>query len=167
MTSTPLPGQQQLKKGAARSGEEAILEAQLQLAVEVLTSKSCSEEGLEDATNLLLQLAKANTATRSAVVQLLLRGARELGMTVGAHIRQLIEETRSLSGAGGVDDATREEEEKEEEKASQKGVLRDRLYLNCCGSIVGKELTLTFLVPVPFHFVFVPIKFLVEIELKA
>jgi len=65
----------------------AILESQLEMAVQVLTSKSCSEEGLEDATNLLLQLSFANVATRSAVLRLLLQGARELGHTVGLHIR--------------------------------------------------------------------------------
>lgn len=63
------------------------METQLQLAVEVLTSKSCSEEGLEDATNLLLQLSRANNATRDMVLTLLLEGARQLGVTVCDHIR--------------------------------------------------------------------------------
>jgi len=67
--------------------ESAILESQLSMAVTVLTSKACSEEGLEDATNLLLQLSQANTATRSSVLDLLLAGAKELGLTVCAHIR--------------------------------------------------------------------------------
>lgn len=55
--------------------------------IQVLTSKSCSEEGLEDATNLLLQLSWANNATRQAVLKLLLEGARVLGLTVCSHIR--------------------------------------------------------------------------------
>lgn len=67
--------------------ESAILENQLSMAVQVLTSKACSEEGLEDATSLLLQLSQANTATRTSVLTLLLAGARELGLTVCAHIR--------------------------------------------------------------------------------
>jgi len=53
----------------------------------VLTSKWCSEEGLEDATNLLLQLSKANVELQELVLKLLLVGARELGMTVCEHIR--------------------------------------------------------------------------------
>ena len=53
----------------------------------MLTSKSCSEEGLEDATNLLVQLSWTNSSTREAVLGLLLNGARELGFTVCAHIR--------------------------------------------------------------------------------
>ncbi len=67
--------------------DEPVLEIQLQLAVEVLTSKSCSEEGLEDATSLLLQLSRATNATRETVLKLLLAGARQLGLTVCHHIR--------------------------------------------------------------------------------
>lgn len=73
--------------GKSEENEVAILENQLQLAVEVLTSKSCSEEGLEDATNLLLQLSRANSPTRNTVLKLLLAGARQLGLTVCQHIR--------------------------------------------------------------------------------
>ncbi|XP_064606987.1 E3 ubiquitin-protein ligase HUWE1-like isoform X3 [Liolophura sinensis] len=74
----------------------AILENQLPLAVKVLTSKACSEEGLEDATSLLLQLSRANNSTRSAVLNLLLAGGRELGFTVCGHIRNLMAELRSV-----------------------------------------------------------------------
>jgi len=52
-----------------------------------LTSKWCSEEGLEDATNLLLQLSKANNDLQELVLKLLLEGAKELGGTVCDHIR--------------------------------------------------------------------------------
>ncbi len=55
--------------------------------MQVLTSKSCSEEGLEDATNLLLQLSRANNATRESVLHLLLSGAHQLGVVVEGHIR--------------------------------------------------------------------------------
>ena len=70
-----------------KTPDEIILEPQLATAVEVLTSKSCSEEGLEDATNLLLQLSWANNITREAILQLLLQGGRELGLTVCQNIR--------------------------------------------------------------------------------
>ncbi|XP_059143196.1 E3 ubiquitin-protein ligase HUWE1-like isoform X5 [Physella acuta] len=83
--------------------EAPILYNQLKLAVEVLTSKSCSEEGLEDATNLLLQLSWANTATRAAVLELLLSGARQLGMTVCSHINSLLEQLRDLNLKLGID----------------------------------------------------------------
>ncbi|BFZ10773.1 hypothetical protein BsWGS_13813 [Bradybaena similaris] len=115
--------------------EIPVLYDQLKLAVEVLTSKSCSEEGLEDATNLLLQLSWANAATRAAVLELLLSGARQLGMTVCGHITSLLEQLRELNARLGVD-------QMDEENAAEitgvvaasgasgaqatKGVLQDR-----------------------------------------
>ncbi|XP_025900953.1 E3 ubiquitin-protein ligase HUWE1-like, partial [Nothoprocta perdicaria] len=48
----------------------------------VLTSHSCSEEGLEDAANVLLQLSRGDAATRDTVLRLLLSGARQLGATL-------------------------------------------------------------------------------------
>lgn len=55
--------------------------------LQVLTSKACSEEGLDDATSLLLQLSWANNATRQTILTLLLEGARTLGLTVRQHIK--------------------------------------------------------------------------------
>ncbi|CAL1528834.1 unnamed protein product [Lymnaea stagnalis] len=83
--------------------DNPILYNQLKLAVEVLTSKSCSEEGLEDATNLLLQLSWVNTSTGAAVLELLLSGARQLGMTVCGHINSLLEQLRDLNSRLGFD----------------------------------------------------------------
>lgn len=45
-----------------------MVENQVRLAVQVLTSKSCSEEGLEDTTALLLNLASYNDAMREMVI---------------------------------------------------------------------------------------------------
>ena len=45
----------------------------LKLAVEVLTSKSCSEEGLEDVTNLLSNLSYGPESTRDTILLLLLQ----------------------------------------------------------------------------------------------
>ena len=55
----------------------------------MLISKSCSEEGLEDATDLLLQLSQANNATRNMILSMLLEGARELAATVCSQIRSV------------------------------------------------------------------------------
>lgn len=49
----------------------AAPEEHLKLAVQVLTSKSCSEEGLEDATALLLNLSHCPDPTRQLVISLL------------------------------------------------------------------------------------------------
>jgi len=44
-----------------------ITESHLRLIVEVITSKSCSEEGLEDATSLLVNLSYGPPSTRDKV----------------------------------------------------------------------------------------------------
>ncbi|XP_060080556.1 E3 ubiquitin-protein ligase HUWE1-like [Ylistrum balloti] len=123
-SSTPIVD---TKKEEVEEKEEAtvILEDQLKLAVKVLTSKSCSEEGLEDATNLLLRMSWANNATRNAVLRLLLEGAQELGHTVCSHIRSLLHELKKHSGK------TRDEDEEMKEADSTsapmgKGILPDR-----------------------------------------
>lgn len=54
----------------------------------VLTSHSCSEEGLEDAANILLQLSRGDGTTRDTVLKLLLSGARHLGYTLCKQIGQ-------------------------------------------------------------------------------
>lgn len=58
----------------------------------MLTSKSCSEEGLEDSTKLLLRLSNANNATKQNIVKLLLSGAQQIGHTVCEHIESLLKE---------------------------------------------------------------------------
>ncbi|XP_021341229.1 E3 ubiquitin-protein ligase HUWE1-like isoform X3 [Mizuhopecten yessoensis] len=130
-TTTPLEVKVSAKSEDTKKVEEeieeapVILEDQLKLAVKVLTSKSCSEEGLEDATNLLLRMSWANNATRNAVLRLLLEGTQELGQTVCSHIRNLLQELKKHSG--------RPKDEDEEMKDAEgtyaptgKGILQDR-----------------------------------------
>ncbi|KYO34862.1 hypothetical protein Y1Q_0006656 [Alligator mississippiensis] len=74
-----------------------LTEGQLQLSVEVLTSHSCSEEGLEDAANVLLQLSRGDPATRDTVLRLLLSGARQLGYTLCKQIGTLLAELREYN----------------------------------------------------------------------
>ncbi|XP_064415282.1 E3 ubiquitin-protein ligase HUWE1 isoform X2 [Latimeria chalumnae] len=74
-----------------------LTEKQLQLSVEVLTSHSCSEEGLEDAANVLLQLSRGDAATRDTVLKLLLSGARHLGYTLCKQIGTLLAELREYN----------------------------------------------------------------------
>ena len=68
----------------------------LKLAVEVLTSKTCSEEGLEDVTALLLNLSYGPEPTRDTILALLLQGAQELGNVVRQNILDLQNELRGL-----------------------------------------------------------------------
>lgn len=50
------------------------MKEELSVAVGVLTSHACSEEGLEDATALLLQLSNSAIPLRSLIITLLLEG---------------------------------------------------------------------------------------------
>lgn len=128
--------------------QNAILEDQLELAVKVLTSKSCSEEGLEDATNLLVQLSWTNSSTREAVLGLLLNGARELGFTVCAHIRILIDELRKLNVKSRYED-DEDSRDMDTMQSTSKGFIPDRynpgqnLVVSASKKVkVGRELQL-------------------------
>uniref|UniRef100_A0A674D685 HECT, UBA and WWE domain containing E3 ubiquitin protein ligase 1 n=1 Tax=Salmo trutta TaxID=8032 RepID=A0A674D685_SALTR len=58
---------------------------------------SCSEEGLEDAANILLQLSRGDGTTRDTVLRLLLSGARHLGYTLCKQIGTLLAELREYN----------------------------------------------------------------------
>ena len=83
-------------------GGQAVNEDQIQLAVEVLTSKACSEEGLEDVTALLLNLSYGGTQTRESILQHLLAGARQLRNVVSAHVSDLLTELAEPKASGGL-----------------------------------------------------------------
>jgi len=102
--------------------DKAVKEDQIQLAVEVLTSKACSEEGLEDVTALLLNLSYGGAQTRESILHLLLAGARQLGNVVSAHVSDLLTELAELKSSGGLASLPKEEEE----EGKQKGVMADR-----------------------------------------
>ncbi|XP_055022354.1 E3 ubiquitin-protein ligase HUWE1 isoform X8 [Boleophthalmus pectinirostris] len=80
-----------------KMASSGLTEKQLQLSVEVLTSHSCSEEGLEDAANILLQLSRGDCSTRDTVLRLLLSGARHLGYTLCKQIGTLLAELREYN----------------------------------------------------------------------
>lgn len=79
--------------------EKCLPESQdsLRLAIEVLTSKSCSEEGLEDATSLLLNLSQCSNVTRTFILNLLIDGAKYLAGIVQSQINDLIIDLRQLN----------------------------------------------------------------------
>jgi len=102
--------------------DKAVKEEQIQLAVEVLTSKACSEEGLEDVTALLLNLSYGGTQTRESILHLLLAGARQLGNVVSNHVSDLLQELAELKAGGGLATVVKEEED----EGKHKGVMSDR-----------------------------------------
>lgn len=79
--------------------EKCLPESQdsLRLAIEVLTSKSCSEEGLEDATSLLLNLSQCSNVTRTFILNFLIDGAKYLAGIVQSQINDLIVDLRQLN----------------------------------------------------------------------
>merc|ERR1740123_2616638 len=98
--------------------DKVIKDDQIQLAVEVLTSKACSEEGLEDVTALLLNLSYGGTQTRESILHLLLAGARELGNVVLSHVSDLLKELSDLKTSGSLQHGTKEDEEENKNKGT-------------------------------------------------
>jgi len=108
---------------AERQGKEPIVnETQLRLAVNVLTSGVCSEDGLEDATTLLLQLSKIDKATRDSVLALLLDGARDIAYTLCGEIKKLLIEIREYNSTHG--------NEKQDKDSSKSGKKRVGVVIN-------------------------------------
>lgn len=111
--------------------KSSVGEEQLRLAVEVLTSKSCSEEGLEDATSLLLRLSQNDAQIRDIVLKLLLQGARQLGQTVCQHINNLSEELKRLNLDDGQPSTSGDPDDDKFSKSKRvKGVIQDRFTKN-------------------------------------
>uniref|UniRef100_A0A3P8UPN2 E3 ubiquitin-protein ligase HUWE1 n=1 Tax=Cynoglossus semilaevis TaxID=244447 RepID=A0A3P8UPN2_CYNSE len=99
-TQPVVPGKQRVSSTSSefdKMASSGLTEKQLQLSVEVLTSHSCSEEGLEDAANILLQLSRGDGSTRDTVLRLLLSGARHLGYTLCKQIGTLLAELREYN----------------------------------------------------------------------
>ncbi|KAL7044451.1 hypothetical protein ACKWTF_001914 [Chironomus riparius] len=72
-------------------------ERHLALTVDVLTSKSCSEDGLEDATSLLINLSQCSSMTKYMIIKLLVKGVIDLSHMVQKHINNLMVELRELN----------------------------------------------------------------------
>ena len=119
------------KSKAEQERKSSVGEEQLRLAVEVLTSKSCSEEGLEDATSLLLKLSQNDSIVRDIVLKLLLKGARQLGQTVCTHINNLSEELKKLNLNDGQPSTSGEQDDDKFNKNKRvKGIIQDRFTKN-------------------------------------
>jgi E3 ubiquitin-protein ligase HUWE1 len=71
----------------------------LHLAVNVITYKNCSEEGLEFITNLLLNLASSTLEMSYMILNLLLTGAVRIGEIVREQIQEMLKELRDLNNA--------------------------------------------------------------------
>ncbi|XP_046406854.1 E3 ubiquitin-protein ligase HUWE1 isoform X2 [Ischnura elegans] len=104
-----------------------VPEEYIKLAIEVLTSKSCSEEGLEDATSLLLNWSYGPAPTRDMILRLLLNGAQELGNVLCKQIQTLLKELRILKRKSRREkNRMVNNDESCHERQPAKGVLHDR-----------------------------------------
>lgn len=107
-------------------------ENHLALTVEVLTSKSCSEDGLEDATALLINLSQCSSKTKYMIINLLVKGVIELSHMVQKHISNLMVELRQLNNSLKGDKktegamATGDDSDELSRPSTSKGLLRDR-----------------------------------------
>lgn len=72
--------------------EEVVEPSLLQIVVAVLTSGLCSEDGLEDATQLLTNLSKCSVNTRENILIMLLDGIRTIGLTLCSQIAVIVED---------------------------------------------------------------------------
>ncbi|CAF0785839.1 unnamed protein product [Brachionus calyciflorus] len=71
---------------------QALLSKQIELVVNVLKKKLCTQDGLQQAYTLLNNLSKINSATRNLILKHLLKGTRELGLAVCKEIETLLDE---------------------------------------------------------------------------
>jgi len=129
----------QTKPPSGQKSKPLVSRECLKLAADVLTSKSCSEEGLDDVTSLLLRLSRSCASTRDMVLELLMDGARHLGENVCQHISILQRELKNYNinlqakSAGAV---------------SPKGMVQDRFTSDTVviqapsGSKAGREVQL-------------------------
>ena len=102
---------------SSASGEIAVFDASSTPSVEqqllkdtinTLIVGKCSEDGLEDATQFLIQLSRADNSTREIVLCLLLKGVYSLGENVcqqiEALLQQLEENKENYSRQSSIDD---------------------------------------------------------------
>lgn len=101
-------------------------EQHLSLTVEVLTSKSCSEDGLEDATALLINLSQCSSKTKYMIINLLVKGVIELSHMVQKHINNLMVELRQLNESLKGDKLKADDSDELSRPSTSKGLLRDR-----------------------------------------
>nr|XP_023021300.1 E3 ubiquitin-protein ligase HUWE1-like [Leptinotarsa decemlineata] len=92
----------------------------LSLAVNVITYKNCSEEGLEFITNLLLNLANSSLDMSFMILKLLLNGAVEIGNIVQFQIQNMLRDLRNLIIC------THKRKLEETGPSTSKGVLHNR-----------------------------------------
>uniref|UniRef100_A0A1B6DRZ8 HECT-type E3 ubiquitin transferase n=1 Tax=Clastoptera arizonana TaxID=38151 RepID=A0A1B6DRZ8_9HEMI len=109
------------------------------LAIDILTSNSCSEEGLEDATGLLLNIVVNIPRTRDKVLSLLLNGARNMATVVRKHIQALLKELKVQNKLQGSNE-NGENQPHESRNVAMKGILQNRFTNDTVVVSVSKKI---------------------------
>ncbi|KAH7639382.1 e3 ubiquitin-protein ligase huwe1-like protein [Dermatophagoides farinae] len=94
--TTPINLSNEIKEKLNEIEKTIANERLLKLVVDVLVSKTCSEDGLVDATSLLIKLSNLFSNCRNIFYKLLLNGVRHLGQTVYDDINALSIEMSDL-----------------------------------------------------------------------
>ncbi|XP_066247369.1 E3 ubiquitin-protein ligase HUWE1 isoform X2 [Euwallacea similis] len=123
---------QRMKKGGVfhpttEYSDESPVTA-LATAVNVITYKNCSEEGLEFITNLLLNLASASLDMSFMILNLLLNGGKEMGLIVEEQIQSMHQDLRDFLYMLKKKEDKEKDKEKEKESgpSTSKGVIYNR-----------------------------------------
>ncbi len=85
---------------------EQYLSKQIEMVVNVLKNKQCSQDGLNQAYTLLNNLSKINSATRNLIIRHLLEGTRELGFAVCQEIDALLDESKHFKTTDALSQTT-------------------------------------------------------------
>uniref|UniRef100_A0A1L8DTE2 HECT-type E3 ubiquitin transferase n=1 Tax=Nyssomyia neivai TaxID=330878 RepID=A0A1L8DTE2_9DIPT len=110
------------EEGAARQESPAFIKnysvEMLKMIVEVLSEKSCTEDGLDDIATLLVNVSECSAAMRESVINLLLGAVTELAQRLEEQIRKLMEELAAT--------ATDTPGDPSPDEPSRRGTLQDR-----------------------------------------
>ncbi|CAH0561864.1 unnamed protein product [Brassicogethes aeneus] len=93
----PPTGSAKFSKKGQKPDDASTPTHALNLAVNVITYKNCSEEGLEFITNLLLNLAGSSLDMSFMILKLLLNGAIQIGNIVEDQIHNMLKDLRELN----------------------------------------------------------------------
>ncbi|XP_055907075.1 E3 ubiquitin-protein ligase HUWE1 [Eupeodes corollae] len=98
---------------------------QLKIAIEVLTTKSCSEEGLEYVTELIVHLSQCSAKANEIVVQLLIQGVMGLAELVRMQILSLMKEVKE-NNLKTNNESDSSAASKNQSKMGRGGIINDR-----------------------------------------
>lgn len=114
------------KSKNSKSDNVSSVEESLQLVVNVITSKNCSEEGLEDAAALLYNVANCSEEMRHMILFIMLNGALKLSIEISNQINNLLSELQTINQQEVANSYILEAREGTSTEKPSKGLICDR-----------------------------------------